>query len=179
MFKFFSLNFYLIVLVFYYLCFGLAVWFWPNVFVLATLYVLFLMLLKLICYKFQKTQKRFMNFRVWASLLVWSVIFAFLTSGYFFLEGWYYYFFVNLYFVFMAYIGLTGFSILIFDKTILPAIKYTALGMLRVFNRNQMLLFLIVWNLLLQVNFHIKDIVWIWPLLALFVTYKYFRVFKV
>ncbi len=158
---------------------GAAVWLWPNLTFVIAIYVLFLLALKCICYKFQKTQNMFMDWKVWASLLVWSMIFASLTSGYFFLKGWYYYFFVNLYFVFMAYIGLTGFSILIFDKTILPAIKFTAKGMLRVFDRNHMLLILIVWNLFLQLDFHIKNFVWIWPLLAIFVTHKYFKVFKV
>lgn len=149
-----------------------------NEVVYLIVYLFLLRILKAIFYFFSVSDEFDLSKKLIANILIWTVIFIGFSLPYFLLEGINRLFFLNFYFVFMSLIGLSGFTILIYNLNVLEAVKLTFKTMKpKVFSWNFCLSLLIL-NLVYSFDFQI-NLYYLMPFLLYFVTKKFLRDFHI
>ena len=145
---------------------------------LGLIYLFFLRFLKFYFYLFSVTKEYQLSNKTILNISVWTFLFFGASYPYFLLEGSSRLVFLNVYFVFMSLIGLTGFTILIYGLNVLQAVKFTFKTMEPKMHSLNFVLSLVIINAIYFMDFDI-NLYYIMPFLLYFVTKKYIRDFNI
>ena len=145
---------------------------------LACFYCLFLYGLKYFFYRFQISDSQVLSVKSLFSLVLWTFFFGFVSLPYFYLFEYYKSVFTFFYLIFMAYFGLNGFTILIFEESILSSLRRTFNFAANAYSFKSVLAISVVFAVLSSYKID-GEYFWIsLPFILYFATLKYLNLIK-